>query len=86
MKNASTTKGAFLALAFLALCLVPGLNTPARAKVFNPETFTLANGMRVVSHAMDTVESVSVGIWVAAGARNEEQTPIQWALSNLATT
>ena len=32
---------------------------------------TLANGMRVVSHAMDTVESVSVGIWVAAGARNE---------------
>ena len=32
---------------------------------------TLANGLRVVSHAMDTVESVSVGIWVAAGARDE---------------
>ena len=32
---------------------------------------TLENGLRVVSHAMDTVESVSVGIWVAAGARNE---------------
>ena len=32
---------------------------------------TLENGLRVVSHAMDTVESVSVGIWVAAGARDE---------------
>ena len=34
-------------------------------------TTTLGNGLRVVSHAMDTVESVSVGVWVAAGARNE---------------
>ena len=32
----------------------------------------LPNGMRVVSHAMDTVESVSVGLWVAAGARDED--------------
>lgn len=34
-------------------------------------TTTLGNGLRVVSHALDTVESVSVGVWVAAGARNE---------------
>ena len=35
------------------------------------QTTTLGNGLRVVSHALDTVESVSVGVWVAAGARNE---------------
>ncbi len=33
---------------------------------------TLDNGMRVVSHSMDTVQSVSVGLWVAAGTRDEE--------------
>ncbi len=31
----------------------------------------LDNGLRVVSDAMDTVESVSVGAWVAVGARDE---------------
>lgn len=32
---------------------------------------TLANGLRVVSDAMPQVKTVSVGIWVDAGARNE---------------
>ncbi len=32
---------------------------------------TLANGVRVVSDGMPTVESVSIGIWVKAGARFE---------------
>jgi predicted Zn-dependent peptidase len=32
---------------------------------------TLDNGLRVVSDAMDTVETASVGVWVDAGARDE---------------
>lgn len=32
---------------------------------------TLDNGLRIVTDAMDTVESVSVGAWVDAGARHE---------------
>ena len=31
----------------------------------------LDNGLRVVSHTMDAVETVSVGVFVAAGTRNE---------------
>lgn len=34
---------------------------------------TLANGLRVVSHAMDHLETVSLGVWVAAGARDEAE-------------
>lgn len=33
---------------------------------------TLPNGIRVVSHAMDHLETVSLGVWVAAGARDEQ--------------
>ena len=32
---------------------------------------TLANGLRVASHAMPHLETVSLGIWVGAGARHE---------------
>ncbi len=32
---------------------------------------TLDNGLRIITDAMDTVETVSVGAWVNAGARNE---------------
>ncbi len=32
---------------------------------------TLANGLRVVTDTMDSVETVAVGIWVAAGTRHE---------------
>jgi predicted Zn-dependent peptidase len=32
---------------------------------------TLANGLRVVSDSMDTVETVSTGVWVEVGARHE---------------
>ncbi|MBL8566430.1 MAG: insulinase family protein [Hyphomicrobiaceae bacterium] len=35
------------------------------------EVSTLANGIRVVSHAMNHLETVSLGVWVAAGARDE---------------
>jgi len=39
----------------------------------NPEITTLANGLRVVSHAMPQLETVSLGVWVAAGARHESE-------------
>jgi predicted Zn-dependent peptidase len=38
------------------------------------ETTRLANGLRVVSHHMPHVETVSLGVWVAAGARHERET------------
>lgn len=36
------------------------------------ETHTLANGLTVVSEAMPGLESATIGIWVKAGARNED--------------
>src|SRR5262249_35619442 len=35
------------------------------------ELAQLPNGLRVVSHHMPHVETVSLGVWVAAGARHE---------------
>ncbi len=32
---------------------------------------TLANGIRVVTDAMGSVETTSLGVWVGAGTRNE---------------
>jgi predicted Zn-dependent peptidase len=37
------------------------------------ETTRLANGLRVVSHHMPHLETVSLGVWVAAGARHEQE-------------
>ncbi len=34
-------------------------------------TSVMANGLRVVSDSMDTVETVSVGLWIEVGARHE---------------
>ncbi|HYC14990.1 MAG TPA: insulinase family protein, partial [Stellaceae bacterium] len=31
----------------------------------------LSNGLRVVTDAMDTVETVSIGVWVDVGTRHE---------------
>ncbi len=42
---------------------------------------TLANGLRVVTHHMPHVETVSLGIWVSAGARHE--TEMQHGISHL---
>ena len=36
------------------------------------QTTRLANGLRVVSHHMAHLETVSLGVWVAAGARHEQ--------------
>ncbi|MCW5671873.1 MAG: insulinase family protein, partial [Hydrogenophaga sp.] len=32
---------------------------------------TLDNGLRVVTDTMDSVETVALGVWIAAGARHE---------------
>lgn len=42
---------------------------------------TLANGIRVVSHAMAHLETLSLGIWVATGARHEA--PFEHGMSHL---
>lgn len=36
-----------------------------------PHLTTLSNGIRVVSHLMPEVETISLGLWVGAGARHE---------------
>lgn len=36
-----------------------------------PEVTTLANGLRIVTDTMTSVETVAVGVWVAAGTRHE---------------
>ncbi|MCL4767962.1 MAG: insulinase family protein [Hyphomicrobiaceae bacterium] len=36
-------------------------------------TTTLRNGLRVVSHHMPHVETISLGVWVATGARHESE-------------
>jgi predicted Zn-dependent peptidase len=35
------------------------------------EISTLPQGLRVVTDAMDTVETVTLGVWVEAGTRHE---------------
>jgi predicted Zn-dependent peptidase len=47
---------------------------------------TLANGLRVVSHRMPNLETVSMGIWVGVGARHEtvEQQGISHLLEHMA--
>ncbi len=37
------------------------------------ELTTLANGLRIVTHRMPSLETVSLGVWVAVGARHERE-------------
>src|SRR5208282_3146411 len=50
------------------------------------ETTVLPSGLRVVSDRMDAVETVSLGVWVAAGTRHEvaEQNGISHLLEHMA--
>ena len=41
------------------------------ARTMTTELAQLPNGLRVVSHHMPHVETVSLGVWIAAGARHE---------------
>ena len=45
----------------------------ARSRRMSTQVTRLANGLRVVSHHMPHVETVSLGVWVAAGARHERE-------------
>ena len=49
-------------------------------------TTTLPNGLRIVSHEMPHLQTVSLGVWVHAGARNEtlEQHGIAHFLEHMA--
>ena len=38
---------------------------------YAPETTTLANGLTIVTDTMTSVETVSLGVWVGVGTRNE---------------
>lgn len=38
-----------------------------------PQITTLGNGLRIVSHRMEHLETLSLGVWVATGARHEEE-------------
>jgi zinc protease len=56
------------ACAGLALALTLVLDRPAEAAVFNPETFTLANGMQVVVVTNRRAPVVSHHVWYKIGA------------------
>jgi zinc protease len=56
-------------LAVLALVLAA---LPARAALFNPETFTLANGLQVVAIEDRRVPVVSHMVWYRVGAADEQ--------------
>jgi predicted Zn-dependent peptidase len=38
-----------------------------------PEVSTLSNGLRVATQSMPHLETVSLGLWVAVGARHESE-------------
>lgn len=67
-----------MGVAFLLL-LVMLLPPPVRAKVFDPETFTLDNGMQVVVVTNRTAPVVSHMVWYKVGAADEP-----WGRSGIA--
>jgi predicted Zn-dependent peptidase len=67
-----------------------GLRTPPREIRHGPaseiEVTTLANGLRVATDRMESVETASLGVWVSAGTRYEavEQNGISHLLEHMA--
>jgi zinc protease len=57
----------------LAIALLVGaaLQRPAAAQVFNPETFTLANGLQVVVISNHRSPIITHMVWYKAGAADE---------------
>ena len=55
-------------LGLLALCLA-ALSVPSQAAVFNPQTFTLANGMQVVVVPNRRAPVVVHMVWYRAGRK-----------------
>jgi len=67
----SSTKRILPALAFWAFLNAAVFNAPAQAAVFNPDTFTLSNGMRVVVIRNNRVPVVTHMVWYGVGAADE---------------
>jgi zinc protease len=65
--------GGILAVPAVVLGLWVGLAGPAQAQVFNPQTFTLANGLEVVVLSNHRAPIVSHMVWYRAGAADEPQ-------------
>jgi len=63
----------FPTLAFWSALILFGLNAPAQAGVFNPDTFTLSNGMRVVVIENHRVPVVTHMVWYGVGSADEGQ-------------
>ncbi len=60
-----------LAFFLAVLSLAPGIPADAQAGVFNPETFTLSNGMRVVVVQNHRVPVVTHMVWYGVGSADE---------------
>jgi zinc protease len=71
VRAGSRTSGLFLALALLSLTLLPA--GAARAGLFNPDSFTLANGMQVVVISDHRAPVVTQMVWYKVGAADEPQ-------------
>ncbi len=59
------------ALRALCLLIVAAFAAPAEAGVFNPETFTLANGMQVVVVPNHRAPVVVHMVWYRVGAADD---------------
>lgn len=66
-------KRGFLSLLFAALLTAAGASSPTQAAVFNPDTFTLSNGMRVVVVENHRVPVVTHMVWYGVGSADEGQ-------------
>jgi len=72
-------KVAILRVVPLCCALLLAVAAPAGAKVFDPETFTLDNGMQVVLVRNHRVPAIVQMVWYKVGAADEE-----WGKSGLA--
>ena len=45
-----------------------------------PNIHKLNNGLTVITDYIDTVETVSVGMWNKVGARNEQEKLMEWLI------
>ena len=72
-KGFPSMKRGFLTILFAAVLTAAGIFFPAQAGVFNPDTFTLSNGMRVVVIENHRVPVVTHMVWYGVGSADEGQ-------------
>ncbi|WP_119679153.1 M16 family metallopeptidase [Indioceanicola profundi] len=72
MRRSPRSRNRLAALAAAAFLSATALaTTPARAEIFNPETFTLANGMKVVVVTNERAPVVSHMVWYKVGSADD---------------